>query len=244
MAINQLNTPADLAEMLSTQGIATAMMENDDWDFMAVYFTAVDHFCHSFMSYYPPRLPWVTEKDFEMYQHVIPGVYRLSDMMLGRMMQMAGPEATIVVCSDHGFQSGPLRLRETPNEPAGPAYWHRQYGIFVASGPGIKRDERVYSATLVDICPTILSIYGLPVGEDMDGRVLTDIFEVLPSRATVSSWDAIVGNGKDGMHPGDVASSPEEANELFQQFVALGYVEAPGESKEENADLADIEFFC
>ncbi len=230
-----------LAEMLSTQGIATALMEKEDWDFMAVYFTAIDHFCHSFMNYYPPRLTWVSEEDFDMYRHVIPAVYRLSDMMLGRMIDLAGPDATIVVCSDHGFQSGPLRLMQTPNEPAGPAFWHRQYGIFVASGPEIKRDERVYSATLADICPTILAIYGLPIGEDMDGRVLTDIFELLPSTNTVPSWDAIEGNGKDGMHHGDVAASPEEAHELFQQFVALGYVDAPGESKQENADSADIE---
>ena len=230
-----------LADMLSTQGIATAIMEKDDWDFMAVYFTAIDHFCHSFMSYYPPRLPWVSEQDFEMYKHVIPQVYRFSDMMLGRMMEMAGPDATFLLCSDHGFQSGPLRLFETPNEPTGPAYWHRQYGVIVASGPGIKRDERVYSATLVDICPTLLSICGLPIGEDMDGRVLTDIFEILPTKATVPTWDAIPGDGQDGMQHTDVGSSPEEANELFQQFVALGYVEAPSESKEENADLADIE---
>ncbi len=239
-----------LAEMISTQGIATHVMERSEWDFMAVYFTAIDHFCHSFMSFHPPRLPWISEEDFEMYRHVIPSVYRMSDLMLGRMVEMAGPDATIVLCSDHGFQSGPLRLRENPNEPAGPAHWHRQYGIFVASGPGLKRDERIYSATLVDICPTLLTLFGLPVGQDMDGRVLRDVFEEPPTVETIPSWETVDGNGRHGRHgqkglqSGHLSSPPldlEESDSLLQQFVALGYVDAQPSSREEYAALADVE---
>ena len=29
-----------------------------DWDFFAVYQDAIDHFCHGFMRYHPPRLEW------------------------------------------------------------------------------------------------------------------------------------------------------------------------------------------
>jgi len=230
-----------LAEMITTHGIATYLMENTEWDFMATYFTAIDHFCHSFMSYYPPKLPWVSDSDFEMYRHVVSGVYRMSDMMLGRMMHLAGKDATILVCSDHGFQSGPLRLRSLPNEPTGPEFWHRQYGMIVVSGPGIKQDERVYSATLADVCPTILTLFGLPVGSDMDGRILADIFDSPPGRREIPSWDLVEGNGKAGMHDGEIAMAPEEAQALFQQFVALGYVEAPSDSKEDNAQSADME---
>ena len=67
-------------------------------------------------------------------------------MMLERLLELAGPETTVILCSDHGFESGSQRPHGTPREPAGPAVWHRQYGIFVMAGPGVKRDERIYGA--------------------------------------------------------------------------------------------------
>lgn len=53
---------------------------------------------------------------------------------------------------------------------------HRVHGIFFAYGQGIKRIQRV-SAKIYDIAPTILHIFGLPIPNDMDGRVLMEIFE-------------------------------------------------------------------
>ncbi len=231
-----------LAEMLTTHNISTALMEETDWDFMAVYYTAIDHFCHSFVPYHPPKLPWITEEDFEKYRHVIEGVYRFSDMTLGRLVELAGPDATIILCSDHGFQSGSLRLMTTPNEPAGPAYWHRKYGILVAAGPGIKQDARVYGATLLDITPTLLELFGLPVGKDMDGRILTEIFEArnaTPVKA-IPSWD-LVESDQDGVIKESIVSDEKEAAELVKQFVALGYVDDVGDSKSDQYTSAETE---
>ena len=67
------------------------------------------------------------------------------------------------------------------------------------AGPGVKHDELVHSATLLDIAPTILTLFGLPVGEDMDGRVLTEAFEEDPAVETIPSWDDV--EGEDGSHP-------------------------------------------
>ena len=72
------------------QAITTGLMEKPDWDFTAVYFDAIDHFCHGFMEYYPPKMPMIRDEDFEMYQHVIPSVYRFHDMLLGRLWELAG----------------------------------------------------------------------------------------------------------------------------------------------------------
>ena len=94
------------------------------------------------------------EEDFELYKDVVKGAYRFHDMMLERLLDLAGPETTVLLCSDHGFESGSHAPRGTPREPAGPAAWHRQYGIFVMAGPGYPRDERIYGASLIDIAPT------------------------------------------------------------------------------------------
>ena len=94
-------------------------------------------------------------------------------MMLERLLELAGPETTVILCSDHGFESGSQRPRGTPREPAGPAVWHRQYGIFVMAGAGIRRDERINGASLIDVAPTVPYHFSvLPIGEDMDGRPL------------------------------------------------------------------------
>jgi len=49
-------------------------------------------------------------------------------------------------------------------------------GIFIACGPDIKKGKRV-DAKIYDIAPTILHIFGLPIPNDMDGRVLMEIFK-------------------------------------------------------------------
>lgn len=50
-------------------------------------------------------------------------------------------------------------------------------GIFIAYGPDIKKDNINVKVRLIDITPTILYLFGIPIPKDMDGRVLREIFE-------------------------------------------------------------------
>ncbi len=223
-------------ECCSIQAAATAAMAGEeDWDFTAVYFDSIDHFSHAYMPFHPPRQPHVPEQEFERYRDVIVGIYRLQDMMLERLVDLAGPETLVVVCSDHGFQSGALRPLSNPQEPAGPVLWHRDFGILVLHGPGVKRDERVYGATLLDLVPTLLTLLGLPVGEDMDGKPIFDALVDPTPPQKIPSWDQVPGD--DGRHPPDFdwQASPEAAQELVQQFAALGYVDNPAADREQLA---------
>ena len=228
-----------LSECVTTQALATTVMETEPWDFMAVYFTGIDHFCHGFMAYHPPRMKNVSEEDFEIFKDVVTGAYRFHDLILARLLHLAGPDTTVILCSDHGFQSRELRPLGTPREPTGPAVWHRRFGAFVAKGPGIKKDERIYGASLVDIAPTILTLFGLPVGDDMDGRSLVEIFEEPPEVRRIPSWEEVPGEF--GQHQVEQPLSGEEASELMRQFVALGYIDDPGDNKEKQAEDAEIE---
>jgi predicted AlkP superfamily phosphohydrolase/phosphomutase/tetratricopeptide (TPR) repeat protein len=228
-----------LSDNASIHGLATALMESEPWDFTAVYYDGIDHFSHAFMPYHPPKLEWIKEEDFAMYKDVVKGAYRFHDMMLERLLDLAGPATTVILCSDHGFESGSQRPRGTPREPAGPAAWHRQYGIFVMAGSGIKRDERIYGASLIDIAPTVLTLFDLPIGEDMDGRPLLEAFEKAPKVKTIPTWEQV--EGESGMHTGQQQLDPAQANELMQQFAALGYIEDPGADKEKAAESAEIE---
>ncbi|MHB0961249.1 MAG: alkaline phosphatase family protein [Pirellulaceae bacterium] len=228
-----------LSDCASMHAVATVVMETEPWDFMAVYYDSIDHCCHAFMPFHPPKLPHVSDEQFELYKDVVSGAYRFHDLMLARLLELAGPETTVLLCSDHGFQSRHLRPQWTPREPAGPAAWHREFGIFVAKGPGIKRDERVYGASLIDVGPTVLHAFGLPIGQDMDGRPLVEIYEQAGKIEVIPSWEDVPGPC--GRHLPNTAMKKEDSEELMQQFVALGYIEDPGDDKEKAAENAEIE---
>lgn len=219
-----------LAECSTVHAAATAVMQAEPWDFMAVYYDAIDHFSHGFMRYHPPRLDWISQQDFEIYKDVVTAAYRYHDLMLGTLLHLAGKDTTVVLISDHGFHPDHLRPRILPNEPAGPAEEHRQFGIFVMAGPDIKQDELVFGANLLDIAPTVLTLFGLPTGRDMDGAPLVTAWQQPPQWQLIDSWDDVPG--EDGRHSPGKQIDPVDSHDAMQQLVELGYVDRPDENQQ------------
>jgi tetratricopeptide (TPR) repeat protein len=217
-----------IAEAATVHAAATWVMEHEPWDFMAVYYDAIDHFGHGFMKFHPPRREFIPEELYERYNAVVTAGYRFHDMLLGRLLHLAGPDTTVILISDHGFHPDHLRPRSIPKEPAGPAAEHRTLGVFCMRGPHILRDERVYGASLLNIAPTVLTLFGLPVGRDMDGQPLVTAFDkpVLPDY--IPSWEEVPG--EDGMIPQETRHDPWAEQAVMDQLVALGYIEPPGEN--------------
>jgi predicted AlkP superfamily phosphohydrolase/phosphomutase/tetratricopeptide (TPR) repeat protein len=210
-----------LSEAFSAHNAAVRLMEIDpEWDFFAVYYRTIDEISHQFMHYHPPKMDGIPDDDFEMYKDVVNGAYRLHDLMLQRLLQLAGPDTAVMLVSDHGFHSDHLRPKFTPRVPAGITVWHRPQGVFIASGEGFCKDELVYGARLLDITPTVLHYFGLPVGQDMEGRVLEDVFSEKHPIETIPSWESITGAVRKR-----VPLSDQENRALLDQFVALGYID-------------------
>jgi predicted AlkP superfamily phosphohydrolase/phosphomutase len=67
-----------------------------------------------------------------------------------------------------------LELSESFHRPSGV---HRDEGILIGLGPGIKAGKSLSHAKLIDIGPTVLYAFGIPIPADMDGKVIVDIFE-------------------------------------------------------------------
>lgn len=219
-----------LAEGMSIHSAAAWLIENRPWDFFAVYFDAIDHFSHGFMRYHPPRQSWIAERDFELYHNVVSMAYQFHDQMLGTLIEKAGQDTTVILLSDHGFHPDHLRPASIPNVPAGPAIEHRDFGILAISGPGIEKQRWLHGPSVLDIAPTILTLYGLPIGEDMDGKVLPEAFVETPKVASIPSWEDVPG--ADGRHPPHTQLDPVAARESLEQMIALGYVERPDENRE------------
>jgi predicted AlkP superfamily phosphohydrolase/phosphomutase len=54
---------------------------------------------------------------------------------------------------------------------------HRPDGILIVSGPGIRSGTHLEGASILDLAPTILHAMGSAVPQDLDGRVLSELFD-------------------------------------------------------------------
>ena len=180
-----------VAHTLSVHAVMTWLMENTDWRVMSVAYPAIEVFSRDFLRYHPPRLDWVDPDEFDLFKDVINSAARLCDLLLGRLLQLGGEDATVVVYSPraylehHDVPRGPV-----PSGPRTEASQHRPQGIFVMRGEGTRRDELMHGVRTVDICPTVLRLCDVPVPEDMDGRILSDAFaRPLPQAETIETWE-------------------------------------------------------
>ncbi len=99
---------------------------------------------------------------------------------------------------------------------------HTIDGILAVRGAGIKQGAFCKGARLIDMAPTILYMLDLPVPDDMDGKVLTDLFED-SSRKDVQS----VGTNEAAKspEPADQPYSEEEQALVEERLKNLGYLE-------------------
>lgn len=224
-----------LAECLTVHSVATDLMERKPWDFFSVYYEAIDQIGHEFMPFHPPKMDHLPEEVFQMFRHVMETVYIFHDQMLGRLLELAGEDTHVIIASDHGFLNGDRR----PKEVVEAAQWHRSFGMFTASGKGLRQGTEVHGATLLDLAPTILTLFGLPVGKDMEGSVLVNAFETYPHIERIESWET-VGDAK-AAASGEPDEDPAVAAEVMRHLMELGYLAAPGEDELRNIAKAKAE---
>jgi predicted AlkP superfamily phosphohydrolase/phosphomutase len=220
-----------IAENMNAHSAATEAQEHADRDLACLFYDGIDHISHGFSRMHPPRPDFVPEEDFALYSGVLAACYRWHGAMLGRLLELAGPDVTTIIVSDHGFETGARRTPDLPAELTGPTQDHRQFGVIAMAGAGIKTDERIFGASLLDIAPTVLHLFGMPVGRDMDGKVLLAALDNPAPVQRLDSWDAVDGDA--GTHPPGSAMDPLDAVEAMKQLQALGYI-AP-----QTGDLAE-----
>lgn len=223
-----------LAHAATIHSASTYLIRESEWDFMAVYHDAIDHFSHLAMRFHPPKRDFIDERDYDNYKGVVEAGYRFHDMMLERTLDMIDDDTTVILLSDHGFHCDHLRPKSIPKEPSGPAVEHNPYGIVVMKGPGIRKGGVVSGASVIDVTPTLLTLFGLPVGKDMEGKVLTQFFDEPVEPEFIESWEEEPGN--DGMHSKFQKEDPWAAQQAMQQLVELGYIEAIGDDKLEQVE--------
>lgn len=220
-----------IAETMSIHAAATELIEHQEWDVAAIYYVGIDHFSHRFMRYHAGKVSNPQTADPAIFAGVVANAYRYHDVMLGRLLALAGEDCAVMLLSDHGFHSDRLLPDYIPAEAAGPAAEHRHFGIFCLKAPGVPPGREIYGASVLDIAPTVLHLCGLPAGSDMDGKVLLNAFDKPEPIPAITSWDEVPG--EDGCHPAWRQYDGGAAAEALQQLVDLGYIAAPGEDARE-----------
>ncbi|MFQ6082102.1 MAG: alkaline phosphatase family protein [Candidatus Aminicenantia bacterium] len=197
-------------------------------DVFATYFRLIDVVSHFACGYIDPQLlekGMEEEKKGEVsketlalidraFSKIVEPIYSYSDRILGRFLKLTNSQTTFIVISDHGFcfHNGGYGHYDTPRIP---------HGIILIKGPHIKKRYKIRNAHIYDIAPTILYLLDLPVAKDMDGKVLTEVFEegFLKKRPIryIESYE------------GEVGVKEEERKKvldekLLEELRALGYI--------------------
>ncbi len=209
----------------SIENTALFMLEKIPVDFFAVYLRLIDttsHFASIFIDE-TLREKWIEENEkhggptpetekllYANMVEIMETVYVYMDNVVGRIISLAPENATFIVLSDHGFNFSPIGYNhyDTPKIP---------HGIIILNGPQITAGHALDKINVYDFAPTVLHLYGLPTGEDMDGRVVQEAFQkrrTVRSVETHETWQARAG-----------AKKPRDLDkEVLEDLKTLGYI--------------------
>ncbi len=222
------------ARDLTMARVAEKLLASRRHDVFAVYFESLDivshwnWFCRPEKSF-PYRCGDRVQR--ERWGGRIDRYYEFIDERIGRLVALAGSSATIVIVSDHGFETyADLRkaelkagrsLAEMSKEEllklgADSKFTsgHSDHGIILAAGPGIAPGR--VKGTIYDFAPTLLRLAGAPAALDMDGRPLAALLPAGPELPSIPAYPSAPKTSFD--------AEPADRRALIERLKSLGYL--------------------
>jgi predicted AlkP superfamily pyrophosphatase or phosphodiesterase len=215
-------------------------------DLTLLYFGGTDVVGHRFLRYMHPELykHKPTKEQITNFGTIIEDYYAYCDRILEELLEIYGPDATFFVISDHGMDPINLDAEFNPDAPwnANTSGGHKDNppAFFLAAGPHIRklpmnkplqnltRQDLEKVCTVFDITPTILAMLRIPIGKDMDGKVVKKIFrdefpiDIQPPPVPTHDTPEFLTNQKKRKKQKFI--SPEE-KERLEQLRSLGYID-------------------
>ncbi|MCB9134151.1 MAG: alkaline phosphatase family protein [Anaerolineales bacterium] len=96
--------------MNGRQKLLRHLITTQNWDLFMVVFSITDNMAHVFWTYLDSEHPNYHKPEGEKFRNAFLNAYITCDTLLGQLMEAAGPDATTLVVSDHGF--GSVRPRQ------------------------------------------------------------------------------------------------------------------------------------
>lgn len=142
---------------------------------------------------------------------IVEPAYRFAEDLLEALMTYKKYEdAYFIIVSDHGFTLYPGGY----NHYGLPAEYEPPPGIMMIKGPKVIKGQ-VESASVYDIAPTILYLFDLPVGKNMDGKPLRKAFD-LNRKLRTKTYKLKKGNEKRTRGKAD--------EEALKELKSIGYI--------------------
>jgi len=160
----------------TNKNIALYLLNKTQTDYFFVYLRGTDSIQHLFWKYKEPNhfypkffsllfgsreFAKPEEDEIKVYNETLDNYYQYTDEMIGEIVEKVDENTTIIIASGHGQRYG----------------HHMRYpfpGVFIINGKNIKQNISISDASIYDLTPTILYFLGLPVAEDMNGKVITE----------------------------------------------------------------------
>jgi predicted AlkP superfamily phosphohydrolase/phosphomutase len=123
--------------------------------------------------------------------------------------------------SDIFFGLADFGHRETVSSVYRYSGMHRDYGLLIMSGPGVRQGATLEGASIQDLAPTVLHTMGLPIPSEMDGQVLVDAFE----EEYVTAFPVTIGDPSAVSERTTGSGYTEEGEkEIMDRLEGLGYL--------------------
>ncbi|HZE88343.1 MAG TPA: alkaline phosphatase family protein, partial [Verrucomicrobiae bacterium] len=220
-----------LATADSYRKIGLDLWKRQQPDLLMVYIEATDSTAHLFGHLFREKdLAGELRDQQKKFGDAVERMYVYADGILGDFMGAMDRGTTLLVVSDHGF-----RLGELPDDPSRTRdmrrvseQFHALHGIFYAYGNRVRPAVRVDGAGILDVTPTILTLLGIPAGQDMPGQVIAGPFKDLAAPARVATYET-------GRRDGSQAAGDSKVDaEILEQLRSLGYLQTASPSGDRN----------
>lgn len=188
-------------------------------EFSFFFLDGIDGVEHYFWRYREPeRFGSVSEDLVGSYGGTIDGYYCWLDSQLPSLVGSASEEVNLILLSDHGHEPvfGGLRGKSGDHR-------HGPDGILVMAGPQIQRNPEPHDKTphVRDIAPTVFYLLGLPIGENLPGRALSEGIDRDLLKRSPPQPIANYGPPPDFPRP---SKEPEVDKEMIDQIRGIGYL--------------------
>lgn len=173
------------------------------------------------------------QKDFENLvdpqtgEKIVDYVYKCEELFKSKDIPNA-PDLVVVFKKGYGVVGEEIALhglKDTGEIITDSKNWsgiHEPEGVFIAYGKNFKKGYTIQGTNIVDVTPTLLYYFGMPIPENMDGKLLKDIFIDAFFKANPISYTKDALGFKVELSEG---YKEDESEEILERLRNLGYIE-------------------
>ncbi len=209
---------------LTYLAVARELAKQDIYDLFFYYMRGPDMISHKFWRFMEPEKGnYVRRPKLEQaLGEVVRCYYDWVDETVGEVLHWFPEDRPVITLSDHGF-FGP---RVVGGKNVGGCKEHNPFGIFMIRSPLFEAGSQFDQIDLIQICPTLLALLGMPPAQDMAGSLLFDCLTADGRRR----FDKLEHNRIETYQylaprdVGDGEATPEIDESIREQLRSLGYI--------------------